>query len=87
MSDLEDLLKVLVSPHLTDKSIGRVEQVFVNIMLTLAILYVVHVQVFGVVKNPDLLDSCYIPKKNDELHDIMGRVVEDMNACIEAGVL
>lgn len=69
LSDLEDLLKVLVSPHLTDKSIGRVEQVF------------------GVVKNPDLLDSCYIPKKNDELHDIMGRVVEDMNACIEAGVL
>jgi len=69
LSDLEDLLKKLISPHLTDKSVGRVEQVF------------------GVVKNPDLLDSLYIPKKNEELRDIMSRLVEDMNTCMEAGVL
>jgi len=69
LSDLEDLLKKLISPHLTDKSVGRVEQVF------------------GVVKNADLLDSLYIPKKNEELRDIMSRLVEDMNTCMEAGVL
>jgi len=69
LSDLEDLLKKLISPHLTDKSVGRVEQVF------------------GVVKNPDLLDGLYIPKKNEELREIMSRLVEDMNTCMEAGVL
>lgn len=69
LTDLEDLLKKLISPHLTDKSVGRVDQVF------------------GVVKNPDLLDGLYIPKKNEELREIMSRLVEDMNTCMEAGVL
>lgn len=44
-------------------------------------------QIFSVVKTGDFLDSIYIPKKNPGMRDIMGRVVEDMNSCMEAGVL
>lgn len=44
-------------------------------------------QIFSVVKTGDFLDSIYIPKKNQGMRDIMGRVVEDMNSCMEAGVL
>jgi len=66
---LEALLKGLISAHLTDKSVGRVEQIF------------------GVVKTPEFLDSVYLPKKNIEMREIMGKVVSDLNCCIEAGIL
>jgi len=55
--------------HLTDKSVGRVDQIF------------------GVVKTSEFLDSIYVPKKNQAMREIMGRVVGDLNSCIEAGIL
>ena len=44
-------------------------------------------QIFGVVKTPDFLDSVYVPKKNVEMRDIMGKIVIDLNECIEADIL
>ena len=44
-------------------------------------------QIFGVVKTPEFLDSVFVPKKNVEMRDIMGKVVIDLNKCIEAEVL
>ena len=69
LTELETLLKNLITNHLTDKSVSRVEQIF------------------GVVKTADFLDSVYVPKKNVEMRDIMGKVVIDLNKCIEADVL
>eukprot|EP00091_Calanus_sinicus_P006052 TRINITY_DN16647_c0_g1_i3.p1 TRINITY_DN16647_c0_g1~~TRINITY_DN16647_c0_g1_i3.p1 ORF type:complete len:190 (-),score=71.50 TRINITY_DN16647_c0_g1_i3:68-637(-) len=69
LTELETLLKNLISNHLTDKSVGRVEQIF------------------GVVKTPEFLDSVYVPKKNSEMREIMGKVVSDLNRCLEAGIL
>lgn len=69
LSDLEKLLSSLISKHLTDKSMSRVEQIF------------------GVVKTGDFLDCIYVPKKNPEMREIMGKVVKDLNRCIETGVL
>ncbi|XP_023346638.1 tumor necrosis factor alpha-induced protein 8-like protein isoform X2 [Eurytemora carolleeae] len=69
LGELEDLLINLIQPHLTDKSIGRVDQIFT------------------VVKTGEFLDSIYVPNKNLDMRDIMGRVVEDVNSCIEAGTL
>ena len=69
MADLEMLLKSLISKHLTEKSVGGVEQIF------------------GVLKTPDFLDNIYVPKKNPAMRDIMGKVVNDLNACIEASIL
>ena len=51
--------------------------------VTLFILF----QIFTVVKTGEFLDSIYVPKKNPEMREIMGRVVEDVNSCMEAGVL
>ena len=56
LAELETLLKNLISNHLTDKSVARVEQIF------------------GVVKTPEFLDSVYVPKKNLEMREIMGKV-------------
>ena len=69
LTELEKLLSSLISKHLTEKSVGRVEQIF------------------GVVKTAEFLDSVYVPKKNVEMREIMGKVVKDLNSCIEAGVL
>ena len=69
LTELETLLKNLITNHLTDKSVSRVEQIF------------------GVVKTADFLDSVYVPKKNVEMRDIMGKVVIDLNKCIEADIL
>jgi len=69
LQELEELLVNLIQPHLTDKSVGRVDQIF------------------NVVKTGDFLDSIYVPKKNPEMRKIMGGVVEDVNSCMEAGVL
>ena len=69
LTELETLLKNLISNHLTDKSVGRVEQIF------------------GVVKTPEFLDSVYVPKKNSEMREIMGKVVSDLNCCLEARIL
>jgi len=69
LTELETLLKNLIGAHLTDKSVGRVEQIF------------------GVVKTPEFLDSVYVPKKNIDMREIMGKVVSDLNSCLEAGIL
>jgi len=68
-NELEELLINLIQPHLTDKSVGRVDQIFT------------------VVKTGEFLDSIYVPKRNPEMREIMGRVVEDVNSCMEAGSL
>merc|ERR1711915_864803 len=68
LTELEMLLKNLISDHLTEKSVGRVEQIF------------------GMVKTPEFLDSVYVPNKNNEMRRIMGKVVSDLNSCIEAGI-
>jgi len=69
LTELQTLLNDLTRNHLTDKSVGRVEQIF------------------GVVKTPDFLDSVYVPKKNIEMREIMGKVVSDLNSCLEAKIL
>ena len=68
LTDLEMLLKNLIRDHLTEKSVGRVEQIF------------------EVVKTPEFLDSVYVPNKNNEMRKIMGKVVSDLNSCIEAEI-
>ena len=69
LTELQTLLNDLTRNHLTDKSVGMVEQIF------------------GVVKTPDFLDSVYVPKKNIEMREIMGKVVSDLNSCLEAKIL
>jgi len=44
-------------------------------------------QIFGVVKTAEFLDSIYVPGRNPDMRDLMGKVVEDLNCCMEAGVL
>ena len=44
-------------------------------------------QIFGVVKTPEFLDSVFVPKKNVEMRDIMGKIVIDLNKCIDADIL
>ena len=68
LTELQTLLKNLTRKHLTDKSVGRVEQIFV------------------VMNSPDFLDSVYVAKKNMEMREIMGKVVIDLNSCLEAGI-
>ena len=68
LSELETILKKLISAHLTEKSVSRVEQIF------------------GVVKTPDFLDSCYVPKKNLEMREIMAKVVKDLSSCLDNNV-
>ena len=44
-------------------------------------------QIFGVVKTPDFLDDVYVPNKNQEMRDIMAKIVIDLNKCIDADIL
>ena len=83
LTDLEALLKGLITRHLTEKSVGRVEQVrrFPQLFSPSAF------QIFGVVKTPEFLDSIYVPGKNAEMRVLMGQVVSDLNNCLEAGIL
>lgn len=69
LGELEELLVQLIQPHLTNKSVARIDQIFT------------------VVKTGEFLDSIYVPNKNAEMREIMGRVVDDVNSCMEAGVL
>jgi len=69
LTELETLLKKLISRHLTEKSVSRVEQIF------------------GVVKTAEFLESIYVPDRNPDMRELMGKVVEDLNSCMEAGVL
>ena len=69
ISGLEEKLKVLVAPHLTEKSVGRVEQIF------------------SVMKTSDFLDGIFVPDQKPEMRPLMGEVIADLNACMEAGVL
>ena len=64
LTDLQTLLKNLTRKHLTEKLVGRVEQIFV------------------VVNSLDFLDSEYVPKKNMEMRDIIGKEdqISDKNA-------
>ena len=64
LTDLQTLLKNLTRKHLTEKLVGRVEQIFV------------------VVNSLDFLDSVYVPKKNMEMRDIIGKEdqISDKNA-------
>ena len=43
-------------------------------------------QIFEVVKTPDFLDNCYVPKKNVEMREIMAKVVKDLNNCLDNNV-
>jgi len=36
-------------------------------------------QIFGVVKTAEFLDSIYVPGRNPDMRDLMGKVVEDLN--------
>ena len=64
LTDLQTLLKNLTRKNLTEKLVGRVEQIFV------------------VVNSLDFLDSVYVPKKNMEMRDIIGKEdqISDKNA-------
>ena len=44
-------------------------------------------QIFEMVKTPEFLDSVYVPNKNNEVRKIMGKVVSDLNSCIEAEIV
>ena len=88
LTELEALLKKLITRHLTEKSVGRVEQV--GLMVTLYPYQPISIflfQIFGVVKTPEFLDSIYVPGKNSEMRVLMGQVVADLNNCLEAGIL
>ena len=86
LTELESLLKALITRHLTEKSVGRVEQVGdcsnPATYLTFPIF-----QIFGVVKTAEFLDSIYVPGKSSEMRELMGQVVADLNNCLEAGIL
>eukprot|EP00092_Neocalanus_flemingeri_P000461 GFUD01000490.1.p1 GENE.GFUD01000490.1~~GFUD01000490.1.p1 ORF type:complete len:193 (-),score=46.73 GFUD01000490.1:228-806(-) len=72
LTELETLLTNLISPHLTEKSVGRVEQIF------------------GVVKTEEFLDQIYQPKwfvLYPEMRQLMGQVVDDLIACLDAGTI
>ena len=64
LTDLQTLLKNLTRKNLTEKLVGRVEQIFV------------------VVNSLDFLDSVYVPKKNMEMREIIGKEdqISDKNA-------
>jgi hypothetical protein len=44
-------------------------------------------QIFGVVKTAEFLDSIYVPGRKPEMRGLMGQVVADLNSCMEAGIL
>jgi len=44
-------------------------------------------QIFGVVKTGEFLDSIYVPLRNPEMRELMSHVVNDLNSCLEQGVL
>ena len=42
---------------------------------------------FTVVKTPEFLDSIYVAGRSQEMRKLMGSVVQDLNLCLEAGIL
>jgi len=44
-------------------------------------------QIFGVVKTGEFLDSIYVPQRSPEMRELMSHVVNDLNSCLEQGVL
>ena len=91
LTELESLLKALITRHLTEKSVGRVEQVggrrCRDRSTSAADLTFPIFQIFGVVKTAEFLDSIYVPGKSSEMRELMGQVVADLNNCLEAGIL
>ncbi|XP_040565682.1 tumor necrosis factor alpha-induced protein 8-like protein isoform X2 [Lepeophtheirus salmonis] len=70
LSELKNQLQNLVKPYLTDKSLGRIDNI---------------IEFFS---EPDFLDSLYSPnKRNSETVTQMGVIVDNLNKCIEIGVL
>ena len=74
------------------KSIGKIISAIiaffkVSLFSNFQLLIFDFFQIFTVVKTGEFLDSIYVPNKNLDMRDIMGRVVEDVNSCIEAGTL
>ena len=86
LTELESLLKALITRHLTEKSVGRVEQVG-DLSIPATDLTISVFQIFGVVKTAEFLDSIYVPGKSSEMRELMGQVVADLNNCLEAGIL
>ena len=86
LTELESLLKALITRHLTEKSVGRVEQVG-DCSTSATNLSFPIFQIFGVVKTAEFLDSIYVPGKSSEMRELMGQVVADLNNCLEAGIL
>ena len=86
LTELESLLKALITRHLTEKSVGRVEQVG-DLSIPASDLTFPIFQIFGVVKTAEFLDSIYVPGKSSEMRELMGQVVADLNNCLEAGIL
>ena len=86
LTELESLLKALITRHLTEKSVGRVEQVGARSTSATNLTFPIF-QIFGVVKTAEFLDSIYVPGKSSEMRELMGQVVADLNNCLEAGIL
>ena len=86
LTELESLLKALITRHLTEKSVGRVEQVGDRSTSATDLTFPIF-QIFGVVKTAEFLDSIYVPGKSSEMRELMGQVVADLNNCLEAGIL
>ena len=86
LTELESLLKALITRHLTEKSVGRGEQVG-DLSTPATDLTFPIFQIFGVVKTAEFLDSIYVPGKSSEMRELMGQVVADLNNCLEAGIL
>ena len=86
LTELESLLKALITRHLTEKSVGRVEQVGGCSTPATDLTFPIF-QIFGVVKTAEFLDSIYVPGKSSEMRELMGQVVADLNNCLEAGIL
>ena len=44
-------------------------------------------QIFEVLKTAEFLECVFVPGKNTDMRNLMERVVDDLNSCMEAGVL
>ena len=87
MEELETSLKNLVRPHLTEKSVRRVEQVLRQLStLKIIDLKVFSFQIFCVLKTAEFLDALHRPNYL-EMRLLMDRVVQDLTACLEAGTI
>ena len=66
---------------------GEVEGVVVEAGVIGAVAVTLTLQMFTVVKTPEFLDSIYVVGRSQEMRKLMGSVVQDLNLCLEAGIL